>query len=312
MQNITDSNGLFTFEGYNQVSANLLEFLVINEQKKAVLMDALDDAHAQTTDFVLNNYQLLDECVEIDTAIANLESKVSEQLTKMSGSFMMGTNDAEIERLCKRYDRDWPKVEAPQHRVTLQPFYMAKYPITQAQYQAIMGKNPSRFKGKNNPVECVSWHEAQEFCQKISQRTGKKYQLPSEAQWEYACRAETTTAYYFGDNESQLGEYAWYEDNSEGKTRPVGQKKPNQWGLYDMHGNVWEWCEDNGHDNYEGAPTDGSAWITGNSNTAVVRGGSWVNSPNDCRSAFRNFILRRSDFINVVGFRVVWGLGRDS
>ncbi len=209
-------------------------------------------------------------------------------------------------------NRNWFKKEAPQHRVTLQPFYVAKYPITQAQYQAIMGKNSSHFKVKNNPVECVSWNDAQEFCQRLSQETGKKYQLPSEAQWEYGCRAGSTTAYYFGDNESQLGKYAWYRDNSGGKTHPVGQKKPNQWGLYDMHGNVWEWCEDNWHSNYEGAPTDDSAWIRKTSNIFVVRGGSWNDNPYNCRSAYRSYDDRRSDDNYNVGFRVVCGLGRDS
>jgi len=165
--------------------------------------------------------------------------------------------------------------------------------VTQAQYQAVMGTNPSYFKNNpQNPVEKVSWNDAQAFCQKLSQITGKTYRLPTEAEWEYACRAGTTTRYYFGDDANQLGNYAWYGGNSQQTTHPVGQKKPNAWGLHDMSGNVWEWCEDDWHDNYIGAPKDGSAWPINNDNRSqsrkCLRGGSWINLPNYCRSAFRN------------------------
>jgi formylglycine-generating enzyme required for sulfatase activity len=158
-----------------------------------------------------------------------------------------------------------------------------KYQVTQAQYQAVMGTNPSQFKNKpKNPVENVSFNEAQAFCQKLSQITGKTYRLPTEAEWEYACRAGTTTNYYFGDDYRQLGDYAWYFDNSQGTTNPVGQKKPNTWGLYDMHGNVWEWCQE-----------------------VVIRGGSWCFYPNNCRSTIRYTSLCRIFHDYDIGFRIV-------
>ncbi len=233
-----------------------------------------------------------------------------------AGEFMMGTDDAEIERLCKKYNTDWFKSEAPQHLVKLQSFYLGKYPITQAQYQAVMGKNPSKFQNPkeaplskggwgDHPVERVSWNDAQEFCQQLSQLTDRKYRLPSESQWEYACRAGSKTKWCFGDDENQLKDYAWYYSNSSNQTHPVEQKKPNDWGLYDMHGNVWEWCEDNWHDNYQNAPDDGKPWLDPNKNLYVIRGGSWFYIPGYCRSACRFNEYARVFYI--FGFRVVCG-----
>jgi formylglycine-generating enzyme required for sulfatase activity/uncharacterized protein YkvS len=207
-----------------------------------------------------------------------------------AGSFMMGGNQNDDEK--------------PIHKVTIKnSFLMSKYPVTQAQYRAIMGDNPSHFKGENNPVERVSWEMAQEFCQKLSQKTGKTYKLPTEAQWEYACRAGSTTEYYFGDDKNKLGEYAWYNENSNSQTHPVGEKKPNNWGLYDMHGNVWEWCEDNWQDNYQNHPADGSA-LKNNSDLFILRGGSWNNIYNRCRCAFRYRYERAYSNYNY-GFRVI-------
>ena len=222
------------------------------------------------------------------------------EMVKISGGkFLMGALDSEKE------SRD---SERPQHEVTVPNFFMGKYPVTQAQYEAVMGKNPLHFKenGVNRPVEKVSWNNAKEFCRKLSELTGKNYRLPSEAEWEYACRAGTQTKYYFGDSDSNLDEFAWYGSNSESRTHEVGEKLANAFGLHDMHGNVWEWCEDSWHDNYKKAPTDGSAWVDKKSEGYVSRGGSWSNYAVNCRSAFRdNGFNADFDLINSNGFRVV-------
>ncbi|BAZ85800.1 hypothetical protein NIES806_20040 [Dolichospermum compactum NIES-806] len=205
------------------------------------------------------------------------------------GTFIMGSPASEAERVSS---------EGPQRQVKVPSFYMGKYELTQAQYQAIMGTNPwtnpYSFKGDNRPVETVSWNDAVAFCEKLSQKTGKNYRLPSEAEWEYACRAGTTTPFYFGESitpdlVNYDGNYA-YASAPKGKyrqqTTDVGTFPPNAFGLYDMHGNVWEWCQDDYIDSYNNAPTDGSA-LTGRSGRKLLRGGSWSNDPSYCRSAYR-------------------------
>ena len=195
--------------------------------------------------------------------------------------------------------------EDPVHEVTIKDsFYMGKYPVTQKQWNEIMGSNPSDFKGDDRPVEKVSWDDALVFIKKLNEKEkNNKYRLPSEAEWEYACRAGTTTRYSFGDDESKIGDYAWYVNLKDG-THTVGQKKPNPWGLYDMHGNVWEWVQDKWHENYNGAPSDGSAWEDGDSSDRVIRGGGWSDNARSCRSANRG---RRDpgDLNNYVGFRLL-------
>jgi serine/threonine protein kinase len=201
------------------------------------------------------------------------------------GTFMMGSN---------KDDR-----EKPIHPVMLSPYLMAKYPCTQAEWQNAMGNNPSYFKGDNRPVEQVSWNDCQKFCQK----TGLK--LPSEAQWEYACRAGSTGKWCFGDNESLLSEYAWYDKNSCAQTHAVGEKQPNAFGLYDMHGNVWEWCED-WYGSYPScAVKDPVGASTGPG--IMNRGGSWDDFAILCRSANR-FYLSAGNSHNYLGFRVVGSL----
>jgi len=197
-----------------------------------------------------------------------------------AGKFMMGSPSDEKDRY---------NDEGPAHEVTIKnPFYLGKYPVTQKQWEKVMGSNPSRFKGDDLPVENVSWDGVQKFIKKFNEMEGTdKYCLPSEAEWEYACRAGTTTRFCFGDDESKLGDYAWYGDNSDSKTHPVGQKQPNPFGLYDMHGNVWEWVQDRWHDNYKGAPFDGSAWESGDNSDRVLRGGGWRNYAGYCKAAGR-------------------------
>ncbi|MBE9007843.1 SUMF1/EgtB/PvdO family nonheme iron enzyme [Fortiea sp. LEGE XX443] len=218
------------------------------------------------------------------------------------GTFMMGLPE----------DEGYSS-EKPQHEVKVPGFFMGKYEVTQAQYQAIMGTNPSNFKGEKLPVENVSWNDAVEFCQKLSDRTGRKYRLPSEAEWEYACRAGTTTPFYLG--ETITPELVNYDGNYPYGAAPKGEYReqttnvgifpPNPFGLFDMCGNVWEWCQDDYNSNYQGAPTDGSALLVGkNNNIKLLRGGSWFYFAQNCRSAYRNDYARE-DRSNNVGFRVV-------
>ncbi|KOR28189.1 hypothetical protein TI04_11600, partial [Achromatium sp. WMS2] len=160
----------------------------------------------------------------------------------------------------------------------------------------------------NRPVINVTWDDAVAYTKWLSQQTGKDYRLPTEAQWEYAARAGSTSRYFFGDDANRLGDYAWYDGNSNSKTHPVGQKQPNAWGLYDVHGNVWEWTQDRWHGDYSGAPTDGSAWESGDSPLRVLRGGSWGNYDYNCRTAYRNG-SGRGDSNGNWGFRVACFLG---
>lgn len=218
------------------------------------------------------------------------------------GTFIMGSPKTELER---------KGCESPQHQVTVPSFFMSKYQLTQEQYQAIIDHNPSCYQGNKRPVETVNWDDAVNFCQKLSQKTHKTYTLPSEAQWEYACRAGTTTAFYFGESITPdlvncHGNYPYasaarIRDRRE--TTDVGTFPPNSFGLYDMHGNVWEWCLDTWHNDYEGAPRDGSAWINDGC-LRVVRGGSWYHNAAACRSASRHWNSQDHRSLNY-GFRVV-------
>lgn len=204
-----------------------------------------------------------------------------------AGEFMMGSPRDEA----GREDDEWLP-----HRVKIsRPFHMGKYEVTRAQWKAVMGTNPSQFKGEaDRPVESVSWDECQEFCVKLSAKCGRKVRLPTEAEWEYACRAGSKGKYCFGNSDAGLDAYAWYNGNSGRETHPVGRKKPNVWGLYDMHGNVFEWCQDwyqaapTSHDELEPQPArDEQVDPTGPSGgySRVERGGSWTYDPSFCRSA---------------------------
>jgi formylglycine-generating enzyme required for sulfatase activity len=234
-----------------------------------------------------------------------------------AGRFLMGSTADEPGRYGD---------EGPQHEVRLDEFFLSQTPITQAQWRAVaqwqrrghedgelwpevLDADPvaklddaERFAGEQRPVVNVSWHDAMAFCQRLRLRTGKNYTLPSEAQWEYACRAGTTTPFHFGDTIStKLANYdgsELYGNGQKGEyrqqTTDVASFPANPWGLHDMHGNVWEWCADHWHNNYKGAPEDGRAWINeeakedkNSSNDRLLRGGSWLNDPRYCRSAYR-------------------------
>ena len=225
------------------------------------------------------------------------------------GSFLMGSPTEEVGRYSD---------EGPQHRVTLQPFYMSKYPITQEQYEVIMGNNPSRFIGEKRPVEKVSWQDATKFCQRLSRKMGRDYRLPRESQWEYACRAGTTTPFNFGKTitpelVNYNGKYP-YGNAPKGKyrqqTTDVGIFPPNAFGLYDMYGNVWEWCAEEWDDNYDGASRDGNVRLDRSQEPPRLRGGSWFSSSNACRSTYRLNIGRRDIHSFNIGFRVVCSVAR--
>jgi len=223
---------------------------------------------------------------------------ILEMVAIPGGSFVMGSPDDEPQR----FDD-----ESPRHLVDVAAFLMGKFPVTQAQWRAVAGlpkintdldPDPSGFKGTNRPVERVSWDEAMEFCRRLSKKTGRNYRLPSEAEWEYACRAGTTTPFHFGetittDLANYDGDYVYgaaSKGKYRGETTSVGSfKVANAFGLYDMHGNVWERCADDWHENYEGAPNDGSTWLSSDeADERVLRGGSWFNLPRNCRSAYRD------------------------
>ncbi len=222
------------------------------------------------------------------TPLGPVTSAQAEMVPIPGGRFIMGEKE---------------EIDATPHELAISPFLMDKYPVTQAQFQKIMGTNPSRWKVEQNPVEQIRWSDAVKFCNQRSELEGLKpcydlptwvcnfeaegYRLPTEAEWEYACRAGTTTAYHFGDSPTKLGDYAWYEKNSGGHPRPVGQKKPNPWGLYDMNGNVWQWCHDLYKvDYYQESPKeDPRGPKTGE--TRVVRGGAFRFSEETCRPAYR-------------------------
>jgi len=212
-----------------------------------------------------------------------------------AGSFMMGAPESE-----KKADDN----ERPQHEVTLaKPFAIGKFAVTFAEWDACVETGACRRMGRggDRPVIDVSWEDARLYAAWLSRVTGKEYRLLTEAEWEYAARASSKTRYFFGDDEAELNQYAWYEGNSGGKTWPVGKKKANAFGLYDMHGNVWQWVEDCYHASYEGAPSDGSAWALGDCRRRVIRGGAWVNAPAALRAATRfSAELRGID----IGFRL--------
>lgn len=264
--------------------------------------------------------------------VENLGATVRLELVEIPGGILqMGALATE---------EGWHPTQSPQHPVAIAPFWMGKYPVTQAQWLRVAGlpqiecalaAQPACFLGEEHPIEQISWYEAVEFCARLSQHTGRCYRLPTEAEWEYACRAGTSTPFHFGETIStDLANYSgvnweyqgkictkgFYGKGSEGADRRETTSIKtfgfaNAFGLYNMHGQVREWCQDCWHINYTHAPTDGSAWITdGDCDQRILRGGSWNTSPKACRSAFRSKLDSESSLYDV-GLRVVYGIGED-
>lgn len=262
-------------------------------------------------DNLAQNYQatinLQKEFKTAESFTVNLAEKINLEMVSIpSGEFLMGTPANEQGR-----NGD----EAPQHLVKINNFFLGKYPITQGQYQAVMGENPAFFQGNNKPVENLSWFEAMSFCVKLSSLTGKKFRLPTEAEWEYACRAGTNTPFSYGTTiTADLVNYKanfGYGEGGKGywrqETTQVGNFPANGFGLYDLHGNVWEWCADHWHENYEQAPNDGSIWLDTDSEDdqqpRVIRGGSWDDTAFYCRAGVRMWTLPQLKG-KLIGFRV--------
>jgi formylglycine-generating enzyme required for sulfatase activity len=208
-----------------------------------------------------------------------------EMLLIPAGEFLMGSPNS---------DHDADADEKPEHQVRIrQPFYLGKYEVTQEQWEAVMGDNPSRFQSPKNPVEQVSWYDCQDFLERLNEKyrsMGATFRLPTEAEWEYACRAGSSTRWSFGDDEASLAEYGWNRANSEMSTHPIGQKRPNDWGLYDVHGNVWEWCADWYDDDYYGSSSLNDPKGPDFGRYRVLRGGSWVSNAGFARSTSRNWL----------------------
>jgi formylglycine-generating enzyme required for sulfatase activity len=299
------------------------------------------------------------ETFTFETVTVNPEGQITQRETKNASYFTEDLGyDTNLEMVYiprGRFRMGSPKTKAetydyekPQHQVTIKPFFMGKYSITQAQWQAVsklpkiyydLDSNPSYFKGENRPIESISWYHAVEFCARLSQKIGRSYRLPSEAEWEYACRARTRTLFHFGETmTTDLANYRGTEDKENKwsgsygqgptgiyreETTPVGSfGVANAFGLYDMHGNVWEWCADPWHDRYQGAPTDGTVWddachdrryqnsidllvnTKDDNQDRLLRGGSWIGLPGSCRSAYRLKDAPDRDYYHY-GFRVV-------
>jgi formylglycine-generating enzyme required for sulfatase activity len=313
---------------------------LINSSIKTFKVVTIDIKETQTFDFTIATLEITSGKSKQKNWVINRQQSQAEGIIEAlgagielemieipTGTFSMGAPVQEL---------DSNNSERPQHKVTVPSFYMGRYPVTQAQWKFVaklpqvnkeLDPDPSHFEGDNRPVESVSWYDAVEFCDRLSRHTKRQYRLPSEAEWEYACRAGTETPFHFGETiTTDLANYNGDQTYGQGpkgvyreKTTEVGSfGVANNFGLYDMHGNVWEWCLDGSHDDYTDAPTDGSAWfnsddeLSDKSTQVVLRGGSWFSDPLDCRSASRDFSawIERDDFNDNIGVRVVCAVGR--
>jgi len=246
-------------------------------------------------------------------AVLTIASDIAplELVRVLAGECQMGTTNRQFS-------------ETPPHRIVIRSdFLLGQYPVTQAQWLAVMGNNPSAFRESlDHPVDSVSWDQAATFCDQLAAQCGRPVRLPSEAEWEYSCRAGTSGEYFFGSwgpflDPSEvprevwqvLRDYAWFDINSRDSTQPVGLKRPNPWGLHDMIGNVWEWCADVWHRDYSGAPSDGGPWLDGEQHQPrrCLRGGAWDMDAFRCRSSYRSYD-HRDLATNRFGFRVLVGV----
>ena len=289
LDDFTVSLQIFEFETVQINKIKVNSFLGLSKDKKVIL----DKAKKQVNYFI----EKLNNSIDLEMVYIPTES------------FLMGTDPEEITKLNQKYNTNYFNQEQQSDKEKLPEFYLGKFPITQAQYRAIMSDNPSCFQGNNLPVERVSWNNAVEFCQKLSEKTGKEYRLPSEHEWEYACRAGTKTPFYFGQTlTTDLANYNGifnYANEPKGKhrerTTPVDSFLPNAFGLHDMHGNVWEWCSDDVEDNHQHRT---NTMTVEDSSYKIARGGSWYSDPVCCRSTYRQHISKEYRG-NDIGFRVV-------
>lgn len=260
-------------------------------------ISAFTDQHEAWTDVMRTLYEMV-KVHGNETKTLELQKKLPDMVFVQGGIFKMGSPDNDPEAF------DWEK---PQHRVTIQDFYIGKYPVTQKFWFEVMGNSPSQFQGDDLPVEQVSWDDCQEFLIKLNtQLPGRNFRLPSEAEWEYAARGGRKSKGYKYAGSNNINEVAWYDHNSGSNTHPVGQKKPNELGLSDMSGNVWEWVTDDWHDNYHDAPTNGQAWLGTyiKGTYRVCRGGSWLHHSLSSRVTFRSRIKSDSKYPGI-GFRIM-------
>lgn len=237
-------------------------------------------------------------CGPRDLAVFKDCDECPEMVNIPAGKFMMGISPFS--------NIDFSSSQKPQHVVQIQAFAIGKFEVTQEQYYSIMGINPSKFKGRTMPVDSISWDDAQTFVEKLSKKTGRRYRLPSESEWEYAARAGSTSDFFWGDDFKLVDQYAWYLSNSDKQPHPVGLKKPNRFGLYDMAGNLSEWVADSWSKDYTDAPTNGVARKTSDSRTdhvRIIRGSSYAGFHDSLSTASRDWTSKNDDN-NEYGIRI--------
>jgi formylglycine-generating enzyme required for sulfatase activity len=308
----SEQNGLVSISSTFTPQTTSEKFLVTTNSQRQI-SPPVPERNSFEFEVVTVDYQGREtkrDCKQAEYFLEDLgNGVVLEMVSIPGGNFTMGAS---------REEEGSQEDERPQRLVNIKPFFMGRYPVTKGQWRAIanlpkierfLDPDSSYFKGDNLPVDCISWYEAQEFCARISQKTGRIYRLPSEAEWEYACRGNMTYPFYFGSKITRsLANFCEEQKTNvvhRSQTTEVGTFPPNSFGLYDMHGNIWEWCADYQHGDYQDAPSDGSVWeIDGNPEYRMLRGGSWDYDCSYCRSAsryFENPSTRNRSF----GFRVV-------